>query len=150
MKILFELAPLSQNNIERTGGKTSIRYKTQAAKRYREAIHIYMKKESARVRKFISKVDLNKHVFAVEFHWFFNEDRFFKKQRPKKNPFPLSSRCEDYDNPIKFTQDCIFKYLGIDDTFIVNGLQRKRPTKRESFFICRISLLEKAALFHEF
>lgn len=147
IKILFEIAPLSQNNIERTGSRTSHRYKTDMAKDYKTSINTILRMNSSKLNRFFKCVDLDRHVLVVQFVWFINEHIYFKKKKTRKNPYPLSSRCVDYDNPIKYTQDCIFKHFGIDDTFIQTGQASKMPTKKQSYFTCRVATIEKDELF---
>jgi Holliday junction resolvase RusA-like endonuclease len=137
----FPFPPLSQNNIERTGGKTNIRYKTKVAKDYKHEIEIHLAANKD-ARDFAKHFDPSEHVIFVDYVWYLNTAKFFKKPK-KKGDLPCISQISiDWDNPIKYTQDCITKYLGINDSYIVSGHVDKLFTEHKTYFKTKYRILD--------
>ena len=132
LKIAFPFAPLPQNNIERTGYKTNVRYKTKEAKDYKAAIEVIVK-SNLKTKEFKESFNEKVHGLSIAFMWYLNYKDLItqtgKVRRIKKNTI-------DCDGPIKFTQDCILKAIGIDDVFINDVKAIRVPTKeRSSFYV---------------
>jgi len=128
----FYFPPLSQNNIERStvgkGGKANIRYKTVEAKKYKaEILNIVSNHPDA--KKFSESFDENVHALKIDFTWYIDPQKLLTKKEKR-----LSFRGGDWDNFIKYTQDCIMEGLEINDFYIYAGAAKKLPTKgAESF-----------------
>lgn len=137
----FPFPPLSQNNIERTGRKTNHRYKTDQAKNYKHEIQIYLASNKD-ARLFRDVFDKDKHIIFADYIWLINKDKYFKKPKRKGELPGINQTAIDIDNPVKYTQDCIMRYLDINDSFIKSSHQDHLPTDEKCHFIVKLRMLE--------
>ena len=144
LKLSFPFEPLSQNNIERTGGRTNVRYKTDEAKVYKRQIEMQMRTTQwALIKEFKEFFNENIHGLEIELTWHLHHDKIFVKKMRNRNR-RLSKTGLDWDNPIKFTCDVIFDYLDINDAFVTSAQIRKVPSLEPSYFDVKITIHELA------
>lgn len=134
LSLTFPFAPLSQNNIERTGARNNIRYKTPEAKEYRQRIDETCLKNKAKINEFKKNVDKNKHIIEVSYDWCLNHKNLLVKGKDRR----LKLNAPDTFNFEKFTTDCIFANLGLNDVLIWNGHVKRIPVADESYFVMHL------------
>lgn len=145
LSITFPFPPLGQNNIEKTatnGRYKTRRYKTPEAKNYRNHIMAVMRGNFKDVVPFKKSWDPLWHAVLCEYIFYIDYKRFFLQPLLKKNELAISARCPDTDNLIKFTQDCIFDYLGINDYFINDFVARRVPSMEHEHFHVNIEIVD--------
>lgn len=135
----FDLMPLSLNNIDRTGHKTNIRYKTPKAKEFKRNIELLMMKNyKDEVAEFSAQFDPEIHVLNVAYTYFINHEILLTKRKNKNSSRRVSGRSPDVGNMEKYTTDCIFGVLGINDKTIYSISQRKVPSLEQSSFHAKL------------
>ena len=55
----------------------------------------------------------------------------------------------DYDNRIKFVQDCVAKFLGVDDSQIFRGRPEKRESPNNPRAVITVKVIERDQFFEE-
>jgi len=138
--IHFPFAPLSQNNIERTGKKTSHRYKTSEAKEYKSKILNRLDSLLVRDRSIVREWNPDVHGILLDYVYFIDHQKLLVKPVRKGSARRLSRNGGDTGNYEKYTTDCIFDHLGINDFFIVGINQKKVPSMGSSSFRATISI----------
>ena len=145
IELKFPFPPLSQNNIERTGSRTNLRYKTKEALEYKNEMQCVLIKNRDRIKSLIDSFCPDDHGIDIEFWWHIDEKLCLTKRKNKASTRRLSKRGGDYDNYIKYTQDVFFDYMNVNDFFIISARQFKVPVKGKSFFTIKI-MIEPLAL----
>ena len=137
MKMIFNLEPLSLNVAVRYAclGKGIRKYKSDKAKDYERSFKAQFRAfdYKIKVKKLLDKYDRTKHGFKVTLT---NKiPNLYTKQKT------ISKKSQDLDNCIKYTLDCLFYELGIDDSQILEIVARKQFSE-QSEQIIKLELIE--------
>ena len=124
LNIDLPLKALSQNNIERSAS-VNHRYKTREATLFAKAVACELANHEG-IEAFRNHFNPDTHAIRASYVFFFNHTEMFTKQA--KGNRRLSAKIGDVDNRIKFTHDCLFKGIGIDDRFVFEIHAVKHPS----------------------
>jgi len=127
IEINLPLKALSQNNIERSAS-VNHRYKTKEAVLFaREtSSHIGNHEE---VAAFVGHFDKEIHAIILTLTFYFKHNAFFTAKN--KGNRRISNRVGDCTNFVKYSEDVIFRALGIDDRYVFSCHSRKLPSQND-------------------
>jgi Holliday junction resolvase RusA-like endonuclease len=119
-------------------------FKTKKQEDFETKISSLLLMDRLKVNQFASLFDPEIHV--IQSSWKFLYSDFFTKDNN------VSSRCLDLDNSIKNIQDVIYKFMGINDKYIVKTDLHKWEGEEDGIF-CSFRLLKRDEIkfiFHDF
>lgn len=147
LRMEYPFAPLSQNHLEKSTA-TGRRYKTKQAKKYKEKIKIRSVKYNKEIQWFKSQFDSEISVLRLHYIWYLSAEKLFLKGKNRR----LKKTCGDCFNFEKYTTDCIFEALGLDDYLVNFGSVSRFPSMDEPHFlvILKAQPLHSIAEFKEF
>jgi len=127
---------------------------TKAAKKYREHVKQVIGQHIAMLTRFpvdletIYQFDVTLFLESTQNEGWFQ--RFAKGPRQGQRKAKTRYKRIDYDNRIKFVQDCLVKCIGIpDDSQIFRGVQEKREDSEDPRAVVVIHVLDQDEFFPE-
>lgn len=139
------MTPISLNNTGSFGKKRF--FKNKKTMTFERDFNMYLS-QLGRLRKHIND-HYNQYIHAIkiESYFYINEKKFFAQPKNMRVDKTISKKSLDIDNTPKKVNDLIFRWLGIDDSQIVNTVNWKIPTNDLGTMVFVISLVKFPALF---
>jgi Holliday junction resolvase RusA-like endonuclease len=133
LNLFFPMRPLSVNsyyyNLPRGGRGISAEGKQHTA-----LMKIKMHPQRKEIKEFIK---LNFSSYIVKYYNFVPRSTYFTLKGE------INIKGQDVDNINKVQIDTIFRYMGVNDTKIIDLIVMKRPTDKEAHFTFKIIGLSK-------
>jgi len=128
--MLNNIEPVSVNHSHGFG--KGFRYKLPKTKKFEIELNRELSNFKDELNDFCTSFNWFNHVVHCSYFIYIPEKIFFTKIKKQKK---VSRKSKDLDNMLKVMQDNIFKFIGIDDTFITRLEAEKIPTKKEEWSI---------------
>lgn len=111
---ISNVKPLLLNHATKitTRGKFASKYKTIETQNFTRQMNAYLRTMANKLSPLSKAYNEKEHYFIVDF-------KFYLPILTKKNL--ISKKSGDWDGFIKYTQDTIFDFIGIDDSQIIGG-----------------------------
>jgi len=144
--ITLPLRALSVNQITKVNYKQKRVHKSTEAYAFRKAVNEYLDIHGDELRLLAENFVDHKHCFIVDTTFYFPADDLLAKPRLKNEKRRLSNRVGDTDNYLKWTIDCIWDWIGVDDRFIIDHTIKKRPSMATGSIHADIQMVELSSI----
>lgn len=144
--ITLPFKALSVNQITKVNYKQKRMHKSKDAYDLRKNIHKYLDDNGDDLIGLTKDFVDHKHCFIVKTIFYFEPDLILAKPRKKIEKRRLSSRVGDTDNYLKWTVDCVWDWIGIDDRFILDHNLKKRPSWAGNHIHVEIDMVELSSI----
>lgn len=124
---MLEIEPVSVNHSHCFG--KGFRYKLPKTRKYEIELKKQLSVFKDEFSAFHSSFNPLTNYISASYSFYAPKDFFYTKEKK------ISKRSKDLDNCIKIVQDNIFKFIGIDDTFVTDIEAVKRPTNGKEWRI---------------
>jgi len=164
VRMKFDCEPISTNHMNGRNHKTGRTFKASKSVQFKRDIHDQLRQkywepvralvEGGYGSDFVGLKNMQvPYGLVVEYTWHFPHSKILKKAKNKKSHRHIRKRNCDVNNYDKWTTDCLFEFLDIDDSYIIDMHLKKRPTElEETWFevVIKVELLEQDEHYRDF